>query len=81
MKRNRLLLPVAVCCLALMGSYSAPTGRGATAGTWNTSSGTPTMGTITPKKLTAPGTLAGERWRQPLRYQFEESAANRSMLL
>ena len=45
--------------LALSGSYTAPTGRGATAGTWNTSSGTPTMGTITPKKLTAPGTLAG----------------------
>lgn len=45
--------------LALSGSYTAPTGRGATAGTWNTSSGSPTMGTITPKKLTAPGTLAG----------------------
>lgn len=45
--------------LALSGSYSAPTGRGATAGTWNTSSGSPTMGTITPKKLTTPGTLAG----------------------
>lgn len=46
--------------LALSGSYSAPTGKGATAGTWNTSSGSPTMGTITPKKLTAPGTLAGD---------------------
>ena len=45
--------------LALSGSYTAPTGRGATAGTWNTSSSTPTMGTITPKKLTASGTLAG----------------------
>lgn len=45
--------------LALSGSYTAPTGRGATAGTWNTSSGSPTMGTITPKKLTAPGTLTG----------------------
>lgn len=45
--------------LALSGSYTAPTGGGATAGTWNTSSGSPTMGTITPKKLTTPGTLAG----------------------
>lgn len=45
--------------LALSGSYTAPTGEGATAGTWNTSSGSPMMGTITPKKLTAPGTLAG----------------------
>lgn len=44
--------------LALSGSYSAPTSP-ATAGTWNTSSDSPTMGTITPKQLTAPGTLAG----------------------
>ena len=45
--------------VALSGSYTAPTDKGATAGTWNTSSGSPTMGTITPKRLTAPGTLAG----------------------
>ena len=45
--------------LALSGSYSAPTGAGLTAGTWNTSSGSPTMGTIIPRKLTAPGTLTG----------------------
>ena len=45
--------------LALSGSYSAPVGAGATAGTWNTSSGSSTMGTITPRKLTAPGTLTG----------------------
>ena len=45
--------------LALSGSYTPPTGAGVTAGTWNTSSGSPTMGTITPLKLTAPGTLAG----------------------
>lgn len=45
--------------LALSGSYTAPTGTGVTAGTWNTNSGTPTMGTITPRKLAAPGTLAG----------------------
>lgn len=45
--------------LALSGSYSVPTGAGGTAGTWNTSSGSPTMGTITPKKLDAPGMLTG----------------------
>lgn len=45
--------------LALSGSYTPPTGAGATAGTWNTSSGSPTMGTIIPRKLTAPGTLTG----------------------
>ena len=45
--------------LALSGSYSAPVGAGATAGTWNTSSGSPTMGSIIPRKLTAPGTLTG----------------------
>lgn len=45
--------------VALSGSYTAPTGAGVTAGTWNTSSGTSTMGTITPKELAAPGTLTG----------------------
>ena len=45
--------------LALSGSYSAPTGAGATAGTWNTSSGSPTMGSIIPRKLAAPGALTG----------------------
>ena len=45
--------------LALSGSYSAPVGAGVTAGTWNTSSGSPTMGTITPRRLAAPGTLTG----------------------
>lgn len=45
--------------LALSGSYTPPTGAGVTAGTWNTNSGSPTMGTITPRKLTAPGTLTG----------------------
>lgn len=45
--------------LALSGSYTPPTGAGATAGTWNTSSGSPTMGTITPRRLAAPGTLTG----------------------
>lgn len=46
--------------LALSGSYTAPTGTGVTAGIWDTSS-SPTMGTITSKKLTAPGTLTGGR--------------------
>ena len=45
--------------LALSGSYTPPTGAGVTAGTWNTSSGSPTMGTIIPRKLTASGTLTG----------------------
>lgn len=45
--------------LVLMGRYTAPTRAGATVGTWDTSSGSPTMGTITPRKLTTPGTLAG----------------------
>lgn len=45
--------------LALSGSYTAPTGTGVTAGTWDTSSGSPTMGTIIPKKLAAPHTLIG----------------------
>lgn len=42
--------------LALSGSYTPPTGAGVTAGTWNTSSGSPTMGIITPRRLAAPGT-------------------------
>ena len=52
--------------LALSGRYTAPTSAGApagtnaTAGTWDTSIGSsPTMGTITTKKLAAPSTLAG----------------------
>ena len=45
--------------LALSGSYTAPTGEGATAGTWIPATSGSGMGTITPKKLTAPGTLAG----------------------
>lgn len=45
--------------LALSGSYTAPTGEGATAGTWIPATSGSDMGTITPKKLTAPGTLTG----------------------
>ena len=45
--------------LALSGSYTAPTGEGATAGTWIPATSGSNMGTITPKKLTAPGTLTG----------------------
>ena len=45
--------------LALSGSYTAPTGGGATAGTWIPATSGSGMGTITPKKLTTPGTLAG----------------------
>ena len=45
--------------LALSGSYTPPTGAGVTAGTWNTSSGSPTMGIITPRRLAALGTLTG----------------------
>lgn len=45
--------------LALSGSYTAPTSGGATAGTWIPATSGSDMGTITPKKLTAPGTLTG----------------------
>ena len=45
--------------LALSGSYTAPTGERATAGTWIPATSGSGMGTITPKKLTAPGTLTG----------------------
>ena len=45
--------------LALSGSYTAPTSGGATAGTWIPATSGSGMGTITPKKLTAPGTLTG----------------------
>lgn len=43
--------------LALSGSYTPPTGGGTTAGTWIPATSGSDMGTITPKKLTAPGTL------------------------
>lgn len=40
--------------LALSGGYTAPSGTGITAGTWNITSG-PTKGTITPKEITGSG--------------------------
>ena len=39
--------------LALSGTYIAPSGIGATAGTWTSATADPGMGTITPKDITA----------------------------